>query len=322
MDLSSFETWENLNQSVSDELKASSELQIRCYLGLASGVFEIALGIAQFYSHKRSVALVTGHSPHLHPILPYLYKEGYQVQIAPETFAAKEWVESLAKDTCFAILCEDHAVSGELYETEEIEKLLNEKRIFCLKVSHHNHLFRQTELLPYSVRLCSFDPKTAVALIGSKMRAPALIAPFLEWEAPQFLASLQKAKAESVEKKELVLNFEKNLPAGFSAFLQTSQRCFDRALIYSESLAGEALQQFLASSLKLNLRAPGWETRLETTHLCRWGGVRNYDEWWKPRPAESILRGLLILGIEVLEHPDLRATLDKALRECQIADLS
>jgi hypothetical protein len=322
VDLQAFEIWESLNARMALELRTPADTTVRCYAGLGAAVFEIAQGAAQFYSHKRSIAMISGATPHFRSVLPYLFKEGYEVQVAPETGANKEWIDGLKKDTCFALIAEDHAVTGELFELTEIEQALNEKKIFCLKVSHHNHLYREQTLLPYSVRICSYDPQTAVALLGARMKAPAMVASYLDWDAEKFLKSVQDRKSASRENQELIETFEKSLPKGFSALLQTSKRTFDRALIYTEEAGGETLQQFLSSALKMPLQKPGWETRLETTHLCRWGGIRNYDDWWKARPTESILRGLLILGTEVLEHPDMRLSLEKALRECQIAELT
>jgi hypothetical protein len=322
IDIAPFEAWENLNSNVAQELKVPTEIALRCSNGMASAVFELAQSTAQFYSHKRSIALMPGTTPHFQSVLPFLYKEGYDVQIAPENMPMKEWIETLKKDTCFVLLTEDHAITGELYDLDEAEKSLNDKRIFCIRASHNNHFYRDITILPYSARICSYDAQTACTLLGIRLKSPALISPFLDWKKEIFLQSVRTARAQAKENQSLVQSFEKKLPTGYSAFLQTEKRCFDRALIYTEQAGGEALQQFLASALQLQLERPGWETRLETTHLCRWGGTKNYDLWWKPRPAESILRGLLIFSTEILDHPDMRRFLEKALQECQIAEFN
>jgi len=319
VDLLPFEAWESLNVTAAEALQTPPDVTLRCYQGAALAVFELAQSTAQFYSHKRAVAFVPGATPHYQSLLPYFYKEGYEVQMAPEAFEAKAWVESLKKDTCFVLLAEDHAITGELFDHAELEKLLNEKKIFCFKVSHHAHLTKKSEILPYSARICAYDPQTAVALIGNKLKAPTLISGYMNWEPQAFMQRLEKARQGAKENREKVESFEKNLPAGFKPFFQTTHRLWDRAAIYSEDVAGESLQQYLAGALGLQIAKPGYEMRLETTHLCRWGGTKNYDEWWKPRPVESILRGLLLLDLEVLDHPGLRAALEKALRECQIA---
>jgi hypothetical protein len=321
IDLQAFEVWESLNGAVADILAKPPGHILRCYPGLGLGLFELAVGTAHFYSHKKSVGLVEGATPYFQAVLPYLYREGFQVQVAPGHNDWKGWVESLSKDTGFVMVCEDHAVTGEIYDIDELDRSLNERKIFCLRVSHHTHFSTTSDLRPYSARLCSFDPITSVAFLGSKWKSPPLAVSLMSWEPHQFLSRLQRVKSAYAEDRSLVQNFERNLPEGFSALLQTSSRCFDRALIYSESTNGEALLQFLSSALGQGLSSPGLEARIETTSLCRWGGTKSYDLWWKPRPAESILRGLLILDAEVLKHSQIKALLEQALRECQIAEL-
>lgn len=322
IDLQPFEVWEELNSEVARELRTGDEVTVRAYPGLASAIFEITQGTAQFYSHKKSIALVAGRNPYIPAVLPYFYKEGYSVQIAPDNGSLTEWLETLNKDTAFVILCEDHAVTGELYPIDDAEKLLNEKRIFCFKVSHSNHLYRDVSLQPYSVRICSYTPHVCVAMVGNRLKAPALTAPYLDWKKEAFLQSLKQCRSTSFENQIAVEKIERNLPQGYLPLLTTQSRSFDRALIYSKEAGGECLQRSLASALKISLREPGWETVLETTHLCRWGGTRSYETWWNSRPEESILRGLLILSVEVLEHPGMGAFLEEALRECQIADFA
>jgi hypothetical protein len=319
VDITPFEVWENLNALAGPLVNAPADCVVRCYQGLALATFELAMATVQFYSHKRSVAMCQGMTPHFQSVLPYLYKEGYEVQIAPEALDAKAWVEGLKKDTLFVLLAEDHAVTGELFDHAELEKLLNEKKIFCFKISHQNHFFRKTDsVMPYSARICGFDPATAVAMVGGKLKAPNLISGALSWEPEAFIKRLESAVHKAVEKRETVEKFEQGLPSGFKALLQTKSRTWDRALIYSEDIAGESLQQYLAGALGLQIGKPGFETLIETTHLCRWGGTTNYDGWWKPRPTESILRGLLLLAPEILDHPGLRAALEKAPQACSL----
>ncbi len=320
VDLSSFETWENINAKVAAELQVSSAQTVRCFPGLPAAIFEMLISTAQFYSHKRSVAIVGGQTPHMQSVMPYLYKEGYEVQILPAGMSPAQWVDSLRKDTCFAIFCEDHPVTGELFPISDFETSLNEKKIFCFRISHHNHLYQHVdssnEIQAYSARICSFDPQTAVAIMGERQKAASMLAPFLSWDENRFLAAVKSSKQSSKENKELVESFESQLPEGFHRLLETEKRCFDRALIYSESAGGESLQNDLARHLKISLQSPSWERQIETTHLCRWGGVGNYDLWWNPRPSDNILRGLLILSLEVLHKPQLKLALQKALQEC------
>ena len=112
------------------------------------------------------------------------------------------------------------------------------------------------------------------------------------------------------------------MPEGFLPFLKTADRCFDRAVIYSPSIAGEALQQFIAAALNREIQQPGREMTIETTHLCRWGGALSVFDWWSPKPDADVLRGLMILDRELIGHSQLLPLMTAALQECQIAQFS
>lgn len=312
------EGWENLNAEVKKTLALPDGVEPRAYLGLSSAIYEITMGTAQFYSHKRSLGFISGRTPHYQGLLPYFYKEGYHIQFKEEETPEKEWVDSLKKDTNLVISCEDHPVTGELYDVENLDLILNEKKIFHLRISHHAHLTRAIENRPYTARICSYNPQVAVAVMGQKFKSPPLMAPGLHWEVSAFMTQLNKVRESAKENADLIKNFESKLPAGFQAYFQHDRRLFDRSLIFADDMGGEALQQFLATQLNVRLEKPGWEDRIETTHLCRWGGTRNYEVWWTPRPPDNVLRGMVILGLEVISHPEISVVLEKSLRECRI----
>lgn len=311
--LSAYDAWEQLNENLTASLSLpAGDYTTRAYTGLAPAIWEIVQGTAQFYSHKQSMVLITGQSPHLAPVLPYLYKDGFNVQTLSAFENTKEFVEGLKKDTNFVIYCEDHPVTGELYEMDELDLLLNEKKIFSLRVSHQNHLYRNIEIRPYTVRICGYHPQAAIALLGSKFKSPSTVAPLQFWDPENFIAGIQAIQKSSKEDSALVKKFESSLPEGYSALKLNGNRCFDRSLIYSNDIAGEALQTSLASKLKVSLQRPGWERNIETTHLCRWGGVSTYQSWWEKRPSDQILRNMLILSLPILENPNLQQYLREA----------
>ncbi len=314
-----FDIWEQLNESLRGQLGfPEGDYSLRSYQGLGPAIWEIVQGTAQFYSHKRNVTLVTGQTPHIAPALPYLYKDGFQVQTPSWPSDMKTFVEALKKDTNFVIYSEDHPVTGEIYDVEELDHLLNEKKIFSLRISHQNHLYKPVEILPYTVRICGYHPSAAIAFVGSKYKAPATMSALLAWDGENFTAGIQSVIKKSKEDENLILQFERNLPSGFQVFKPTGKRSFDRSLIYSLEASGEALQKNIASQMKINLQKPGWESLIETTHLCRWGGVGTYQSWWDQRPSEEILRGLLVLSLDVVKDPHINLYLEKALQESQL----
>lgn len=316
------ETWEALNSSAKILLNPSEENLLKCYVGAAAAAFEIVLSTAQFYSHKRSIALIPGKTPFFQGVLPYFYKEGYEVQAAPENLNVQEWADSLKKDTCLVMIPEDHPITGQIFAIEELEKILNDKKIFCVMLSHHKHLFNAQNPLPYSVRIQVYGPQSAIAVCGSKFKSPNLLSQYIYWDERAFMDQVKSVISEAKENQALVESFETHLPGGFLPFFKDKniRRSYDRVVIYSEKLGGESVQQFLASKLGLDIKSPGFESQVETTHLCRWGGTHaNYD-WWGNRPKDDILRGLLILNTEILKNNSLLEFLATADQECSISE--
>jgi hypothetical protein len=185
-----------------------------------------------------------------------------------------------------------------------------------LRISHNSHLYQRIEVKPYSVRICSYQGKAAVAILGTKLRSPPLMAQSMDWTREEFL-KLVIDSAIDIQDKKLVQEFEKNLPGSYQSYLKTENRIYDRALFYNPEITGEALQQFLKKELKQPLLAAGLEREIETTHLCRWGGTVSYDHWWKPTPAPEVLRGLMVISCELIKKYPLKALLEKSLKDLQ-----
>ena len=115
LDLFPLETWETLNSTIKTAWNVPEDVSVRTFSNLPTAVYEVAQGTAQFLSHKRSLAVIKGQSFVFQPLLPYFYKEAYQIQILGHQSLpdVKIWVEALKKDTLFVVFCEDHPVTGE-----------------------------------------------------------------------------------------------------------------------------------------------------------------------------------------------------------------
>lgn len=319
VDLLPLDIWDNLNLKVQGFLQTPPDSLVRCFPGVSAAAYEIAMGVTQFYSHKRALGIVKGQTHVFQSVLPYLYKEGYTIQFleAHHLNDWSTWIDGLKKDTNFVMLAEDHPVTGEYFDWDEIDQKLNEKRIFCIRISHQRHFFQPSEVRPYSVQVRSFAPDVAVAVCGSKFRVPPLIVQHLCWKKEAFFEGLQFALRGQKENKQLIQNFEQNLPPGLLPYFKHDKRSFDRAAIFSATLSGEALRSYLLQGT-FSSREPGWEQQVETTNLCRWGSPKLYQDWWEPRPSDDVLRGLLIINSEFLAKGDLSGQLMEALKDCQI----
>lgn len=300
------ETWEELNDQVKISLGLAPQARVRSFKGLAQAVFETSLGTAQFMSHKRSIGVISGQTSVFESLLPHYYKETYDVHALShlKLTNVKEWVESLKKDTVFVLFSEDHPVTGELYPfAEELDQLLNEKRIFSFRVSHARHLFESIEIRPYTVRLCSFSPSAAVSVIGERFRSPSLMVENMNWNASTFLETLSSARQGRHVNRMLVEKFEQEIRGVASPYFSAnSARLFDRAVCVFNDVSAEALATLLFKKLGLSSRE-GWK-KLASTNMCHWSVVKMFRHWWEPAPSLEQLRGMLIIGPELLNTKD------------------
>lgn len=301
------EMWEDLN----DRLKAhflllDSKVQIRAYFGLAQAVFELAQGTSHFMAHKKSIGAILGQTPAYEGILPYYYKEAYQVQTAEHDKLTdlKQWVENLNKDTLFVFMAEDHPVTGELYSfVDELDKLLNEKRIIVFRISHARHYFENTEVRPYTVRICSYNENHSIAFCGERFRSPSLATQGMMWNQDEFITQVDASRQGREQNESLVADFEKQV-ANIAApwFKVGVPRLNDRAVCVLPDISAEAMLKTLAKNLSI---PPEEASRfLGTTNLCQWDAVRMFSTWWKPEPTPDQLRGLVAISPSLLSIKD------------------
>ncbi|NUN06312.1 MAG: hypothetical protein HUU57_11175 [Bdellovibrio sp.] len=311
------ETWDELNDQVKSSLGLDARLRVRCYQGLAHAVFEIAQGTAQFMSHKKAMGVVLGTTAVFENLLPYYYKETYEVAALSHSQLTnvKEWVEGLKKDTCFVLFSEDHPVTGELYPyVEELDKLLNERRIFSFRVSHAQHRYHTAEVRPYTVRLCSVTASAAVAILGERFRSPALLAMDMNWDKTLFLQRIEKARGHRDTNAALVEKFEKDVAAVATRFFPVgAARLGDRAVIVLNEVSAEAVAENLFKKMGLSPHE-GWQ-RLSSTNMCHWSGIKMFRHWWQPTPSQEQLRGLLVIGLELLNTKDFAKLLISSYEE-------
>lgn len=300
------ETWEELNDQVKSYLDLAPRVRARVYNGLSQAVYEVSQSTAQFMSHKKAIGVILGQTSAFEGLLGYYYKETYEVHTRPHTQITdvKEWVESLKKDTCFVLFSEDHPVTGELYPfADELDRLLNEKRIFSFRVSHAQHFYTSPEVRPYSVRLCSFDSRAAVAIVGERFRSPSMMAHNMSWDGVDFVSILEKSKAGRAQNTLLMEQVEKDLSSVAEPYFKAGQsRLSDRAVMVFKDVSAEALAQRIFQQLGLS-PAEGWQ-QLATTNMCHWSVVKMFHHWWEPAPSLETLRGMLIIGPELLNTKD------------------
>lgn len=306
IDVTRPESWEELNDQVKTFLGLGAHLRVRSYQGLAQAVFEVTQGAAHFMSHKKAIGVIMGQTSVFESLLPYYYKETYEVQSISHRGLqnVKEWVDGLKKDTNFVMYSEDHPVTGETYAfVDELDRLLNERRISSFRVSHGRHYYDSIEVRPYTVRMCSFTAGAAVAILGERFRAPTLMAQNMNWDVSAFQGELSQARQERQQNPLLVEKVERELaPVARPYFASNATRTFDRAVCVFPEVSAEALAQSLFQKLGLS-ESEGWR-KLATTNMCQWSAIKMFRHWWEPTPSQEELRGMLIFGPELLNTKD------------------
>ncbi|UYL08868.1 hypothetical protein B9G69_017645 [Bdellovibrio sp. SKB1291214] len=311
------ETWDELNDSLKTQIGLADPLRVRVFKGLAHAVFEIAQGSAQFMAHKKSIGFIKGQTPVFENLLPYYYKETYEVNIMShlQLEDVKAWADGLKKDTNFVVFAEDHPVTGELYPfVDELDKVLNEKRIYAFRISHSRHFHHKTDMRPYSVRLCSYSGNLAVAVLGERFRCPPMMVQNMEWNQGDVSQELMLSQEGRKLNESLVSSFEASLADIAQPYFSSGKaRLFDRAVLVFKDVSAEALLEKTFAKLSLS-SAEGWGMA-DSTNMCHWSDMKMFSNWWEPAPSLESLRGLVIASPTILENPQFASALRESYQE-------
>ncbi len=311
------ETWDELNDSLKTQMGLADPLRARVFKGLAHAVFEIAQGSAQFMAHKKAIGFIKGQTPAFENLLPYYYKETYEVNILShlQLQDVKTWADGLKKETNFVVFAEDHPVTGEIYPfVEELDKILNEKRIYSFRISHFRHFHESIQVRPYSVRLCSYTGNLAVAILGERFRCPPMMVQNMEWNHADVLQEALLAQEGRKLNASLIGSFEASFSDIAKPYFSSEQtRLYDRAVLVFKNTSAEALAEKVFAKLGISSEE-GW-LQLDSTNMCHWSGVKMFSHWWEPSPSNETLRGLLIISPTILENPQFAKSLRESYQE-------
>lgn len=302
--------WDELNEDLKSYLGHSlTKIHVRAYHGLPHAIFETCKGTALHMAHKKIFGFVDGQTDAIRKQIRYFYREGYEVhqRQQSEMTDVKAWVEALPKETCFVIFTEDHPVTGEVYKfADELDELLNKKRIHSFRISHANHFYDNIPVRPFTVRICSYTADCAVALLGERYKSPALMAEDMDWNKDSYIKELQEERTRRSVNRILVEDFERQVTGKAQPFFSVDAlRIYDRAVVSFNDVSAKALGDLLIQKLSLSCEE-GWK-QISTTNSCHWGGMganHMFRKWWHPEPSSEVLRGLLVFNIEILQTKD------------------
>lgn len=307
------ENWDRLNEAYRQLAGYKQENSVKCYGNLYLAVDEITRQLASFLAHKRAFTWMKGMSPLFDGSLPYFLREGFQVQgvdwkvLEQEMKDPQAWVQALPPNTLFVLVFEDHAVTGKKIDNSVVEKLLADKKIYMIRVSHWGLPGRETEISPYTIWIGPAQPGSSahgLVVCGSRFRAPENSAPFGPW------SSTAKAELSALkENKELVSKIESEFGSD-CWFSPSDHRRYDRIVLCCQDLAGDRVIHRLEQKW-----GPLSRRQLHTTHTCAWNSIKIFRNWWTPEPSPEQLRGLLVFSLDLALRADFVSQLKQTLQE-------
>lgn len=288
------EKWDLLNNQLKQQLK--SEFSFRAYINPNLACYDIIIGLAQLYAHKRSLVWIKGQSPIFDSVYAHFVREGYNIQtfsyqeFKDQSANMVEFVEKLKKDTLFFFYSEDHPLTGELFDYGELENVLSHKKIFTISMSHQNHLFKTKSLYPLSARICWYNKDFTGIHFGEKFKVNSLLGSFQNLTQIQPSTISQDKEFESEVKK-----FE----SAFSAeekYFSSVNRLWDRSLLQFKSVHTDELAARLCEK--------GF-TKVFSLSPCHSASVKMFQKWTQGSLSVELLPHLLFLKFDdVKDFPE------------------
>lgn len=340
IDLSVPGAWE----SICDQYRAALPFQdaavvVQTCLGYQHALWEATQGLAQLFSHKKTVAIFQGVEPAFEDIAKNMSEDEFKVKrftLAdfadpkkhPEKNLAtvKEWLEPIIADALFVLVAEDHPITARLYDTSALDAVLKDKRVFKISLSHA--AFRQSGIARpglYDVRVLSTAPERAVIVAGERFRVQPQLAGKLPYAlgvqlegiaantAPAIANELQTF-TDSQERLLKITRFEGSLAKGLKAYFQPGEaRVADRAVFYGDDIDGSAVAEMLAEELAQTLGAPGADAAFEATSTNRWKSMRLATSLVASGEPPERVRGLVLIDVKAIDSL-LAARLEKIVR--------
>lgn len=290
------EKWDLLNNHLKQQLK--SEFSFRTFINPNLACYDVIMGLAQLYAHKRSIVWIKGQSPIFDSVYPHFVREGYNIQtFSYQEFKEQsanmiEFVEKLKKDTLFFFFSEDHPLTGELFDYGELENVLSHKKIFTISLSHQSHKFRKKSLYPLAARICWYDSAFTGVHFGEKFKVNSLLGSY------QNLSNVNQDVFQVVQAPELEAEVKK-FEAAFTMeenYISVAHRLWDRSILQFKSIHTDALAARLFEK--------GF-TKVFSLSPCHSASVKMFQKWTQGSLSVELLPHLLFLKFDsVKDFPE------------------
>lgn len=296
--------WIELAELLESQFEMDSEQQmVRPFMGVGHALGEITQGLTKLFPTRKTIFYAKSMNPFIEPHAMNLAREGYKtLPVEQKDFLAPDKiVESVERDALFILLPVDDPLLGYKFPIDALIKALNEKKIFKIFVDHQNHQYApvQQVLERQEIRIHSIDAHRALAFLGARARIRPLVADDLNWS--EFHTSdLHEHYGQKLETQK-INEFESQPIEGALPILHGHTRVADKVVLTFEDLDGHALIAELAKILGFQLQPPGRETRLETTSLSRWGGLKTMDYLKALNFTPNQIRGCILIDQSLID---------------------
>jgi hypothetical protein len=307
--------WSLLNEKATEVFGVNeARNQVRVYGNSTEAVLELSLGFFQQFPLKKKFFYFKNLDPHFDLAVTALSKMGLQARALEISDMAKPevWQAELDREAGVFLYSYDNPVTGALHSTADLDRILKEKSIFRITLSHSSYLTvaaGANALAPVEIDRSEIQvrqmPKAlahgiALAYIGERGRFGAITAesstPCSAQDLVQLKSQLEVTAKDATTWAELLKKHEQKLAKDFNLIFKGDQlHNLDRLAISFSDIDGHAFIDLLSQGEGEKLKAPGLETRFETASLSRWGGLKTMD-WLRAHGLEhEQIRGLVVL---------------------------
>lgn len=289
------------------EYEPSEKISLRLYDNLGHAGTEIIKGLSGLFPHKKRALIIGGGHSFIESATAYLSSEAFDLEI----ISWQEWnqkkEELLKIDFCFALLAEDHFLTGEIFPYKEFLTEWNKARKFSISISSRSH-FYDKEILQekegFRARVLAMGNHCYVNALGSRMRKlPDLILgnKYLNLDCLMEARSWKNLIIESASQ-------DTNLNHPRIEFLKedTGMRLPDRIVLRLKAVDAYSLKE-----LMLEEWGGEYDEQISTGSLCEWGGIRLL-EWMGLENHQEII--VISKPLFELKKAEIIPLLDKILK--------
>ncbi len=303
-------TWDNLNDSVKEQL--GSSLPVRVYQSIPHALLEISMAFQVLYSHKRQyVTSLASFGNHADEMTVYLSRQGIKAITGMSTNTpgtpVLEGSEIDDKKTLFHALDIDDAITGQIYVSPQ--KYQEDSKTFRVFISHSRHLAAGLDLdVNESDIHILYHPETggAVALFGRRTQnINSLFGSTLNWDKYASIGTF----AQNREDKKWVASIESQDFMGSKALFATPvERLFDRAIVFWKNQDASAIRDILIRDYQVS------PLDIECLSLTRWQDTKVLGQFQQRGWDADTFRGTLLLSSRLSGDKDFSAKLLRALK--------